>query len=460
MNSRRLLRSEIVRSATPARTTNVFSPCFISVALSKGSPQDLKSGVGMSLREEALSFHRAARGKIAVTSKVPCCTKQDLSLAYTPGVAEPCREIQKNADDVYEYTAKGNMVAVVTDGTAVLGLGDIGPLASIPVMEGKAILFKNFAGVDAFPIAIVSKDPSVIVDTVIRIEPVFGGINLEDISAPRCFEVEQRLKESLKIPVFHDDQHGTAVVAMAALINALKVVGKEFSNIRVAVSGAGAAAIAVSRFILSFGVRDAILCDSRGVIHQGRRDLNPVKQEIARITNPRNITGTLADAIAGADVFVGLSVAGIVSPAMVKSMARDAIVFAMANPIPEIMPDLAKEAGARVVATGRSDFPNQVNNVLGFPGIFRGALDVRASEINEPMKIAASRAIASLVENVSEEAIIPSPLDRRVVPAVAAAVACAAIETGVARRRMDPEDVRRNAERMIQDLEKSTCKLR
>ncbi len=414
----------------------------------------------MSLREDALSFHRAARGKIAVTSKVPCCTKQDLSLAYTPGVAEPCREIQKNADDVYEYTAKGNMVAVVTDGTAVLGLGDIGPLASIPVMEGKAILFKNFAGVDAFPIAIASKDPSVIVDTVIRIEPVFGGINLEDISAPRCFEVEQRLKESLKIPVFHDDQHGTAVVAMAALINALKVVGKDFSNIRVAVSGAGAAAIAVSKFLLSFGVRDAILCDSRGVIHQGRRDLNSVKQEMARITNPRNITGSLADAIAGADVFLGLSVAGIVSPAMVKSMARDAIVFAMANPVPEIMPDLAKEAGARVVATGRSDFPNQVNNALGFPGIFRGALDVRASDINEPMKIAASRAIASLVENVSEEAIIPSPLDRRVVPAVAAAVARAAIETGVARRRMDPEDVRRNAEKTIQDLEKSTCKLR
>jgi len=411
----------------------------------------------MSLREEALSFHRAARGKIAVHSKVPCCTKHDLSLAYTPGVAEPCREIQKNPDDVYEYTAKGNMVAVVTDGTAVLGLGDIGPLASIPVMEGKAILFKNFAGIDAFPIAITSKDPSVIVDTVTRIEPVFGGINLEDISAPRCFEVEQRLKETLKIPVFHDDQHGTAVVALAALINALKVVGKEFSNIRVAVSGAGAAGIAVTKFLLSFGVRDAILCDSRGVIHQGRRDLNLAKQEIARITNPRNITGSLADAIRGADVFLGLSVAGIVSPAMVKSMARDAIVFAMANPVPEIMPDLAKEAGARVVATGRSDFPNQVNNVLGFPGIFRGALDVRASDINEPMKIAASKAIASLVEDVSDESIIPSPLDRRVVPAVAEAVARAAIETGAARRRMDPEEVRRNAERMVQDLEKSTC---
>jgi len=411
----------------------------------------------MSLREEALSFHKAARGKIAVHSKVPCCTKHDLSLAYTPGVAEPCREIQKNPDDVYEYTAKGNIVAVVTNGTAVLGLGDIGPLASIPVMEGKAILFKNFAGIDAFPIAITSKDPSVIVDTVARIEPVFGGINLEDISAPRCFEVEKRLKETLKIPVFHDDQHGTAVVALAALINALKVVGKDFSNIRVAVSGAGAAGTAVTKFLLSFGVRDAILCDSRGVIHSGRSDLNIAKQEISRITNPRNITGTLADAIRGTDVFLGLSVAGIVSPAMVKSMARDAIVFAMANPVPEIMPNLAKEAGARVVATGRSDFPNQVNNVLGFPGIFRGALAVRASDINEPMKIAASKAIASLVEDVSEESIIPSPLDRRVVPAVAAAVARAAMETGVARRPMDPQEVGRKAEALVRELEESLC---
>ncbi|NMB86051.1 MAG: bifunctional malic enzyme oxidoreductase/phosphotransacetylase [Methanosaeta sp. PtaB.Bin018] len=400
----------------------------------------------MSLRDDALAFHKSAKGKIAVHSKVPCCSKQDLSLAYTPGVAEPCREIQKNPDDVYEYTAKGNIVAVVTDGTAVLGLGDIGPLASIPVMEGKAILFKNFADIDAFPIAIASKDPSVIVDTVARIEPVFGGINLEDISAPRCFVIEEQLKKILKIPVFHDDQHGTAVVALAALINALKVVGKEFSDIRVAVSGAGAAGIAVTKFLLSFGVRDAVLCDSRGVIHPDRPDLNPVKKEIARITNPRNITGTLADAMAGADVFLGLSVAGIVSQDMVRSMARDPIVFAMANPVPEIMPNLALEAGARVVATGRSDFPNQVNNVLGFPGIFRGALDVRASEINEPMKIAASRAIASLVKNISEECIIPSPLDRRVVPAVAEAVARAAIETGIARVPQDPLEIKRKAE--------------
>ena len=390
-------------------------------------------------------------------SKVACSTKLDLSLAYTPGVAEPCREIQKNPDDVYEYTSKGNLVAVVTDGTAVLGLGDIGPLASIPVMEGKAILFKNFAGIDAFPIAIASKDPTIIVDTVVRIEPVFGGINLEDISAPRCFEVEERLKKILKIPVFHDDQHGTAVVALAALINALKVVGKEFKDVRVAVSGAGAAGIAVTKFLQSFGAKDVILCDSRGTIHRDRPDLNPSKQEIARVTNPRNVRGTLKDAIAGADIFLGLSVAGIVTPPMVESMAPDAIVFAMANPVPEIMPDLALKAGARVVATGRSDFPNQVNNVLGFPGIFRGALDVRASDINEAMKIAASRAIAGLVENVSSECIIPSPLDRRVVPAVAEAVARAAIETGVARLSMDPAEVGRRAEAMVRELEKSVC---
>jgi malate dehydrogenase (oxaloacetate-decarboxylating) len=407
----------------------------------------------MSLREEALEFHRAASGKIAVHSKVPCCTKADLSLAYTPGVAEPCLEIQKNPEDVYEYTSKGNIVAVVTDGTAVLGLGDIGPLASIPVMEGKAILFKNFAGIDAFPIAVASKDPDVIVETVTRIEPVFGGINLEDISAPRCFEVEERLKKILKVPVFHDDQHGTAVVAMAALINALKVVGKEFGEIRVAVSGAGAAGIAVTKFLLTFGVRDAVLCDSKGVVHRGRTDL----KEIASLTNPRKIIGTLADALCGADVFIGLSVAGIVSQEMVRSMSRDSVVFAMANPVPEIMPGLAKEAGARVVATGRSDFPNQVNNVLGFPGIFRGALDVRASDINEEMKKAAAQAIASLVEEVSEERIIPSPLDRRVVPRVAEAVARAAIETGVARRPEDPIAIGRRADALVKKLETSFC---
>ena len=406
----------------------------------------------MTLRDDALEFHKASGGKIAIHSKVPCATAKDLSLAYTPGVAEPCREIEKNPDDVYQYTAKGNIVAVVTDGTAVLGLGDIGPLASIPVMEGKAILFKNFAGIDAFPIAVASKDPNVIVNTVAAIQPVFGGINLEDISAPRCFEVEARLKKILNIPVFHDDQHGTAVVALAALINALKVVGKSFPSLRVAVSGAGAAGTAVTKFLYSFGAKDVILCDSRGVIHQGRTDLNPSKKEIAQLTNPRNVSGTLADAISGADVFLGLSVAGIVTPQMVRSMAKDAIVFVMANPVPEIMPDLAMQAGARVVATGRSDFPNQVNNVLGFPGIFRGALDVRASDINEAMKVAASHAIAGLVENVSEKCIIPSPLDRRVVPAVAAAVARAAIETGVARVPMDPAEVGRRAEAWVNAL--------
>ena len=314
----------------------------------------------MSLREEALAFHEAAMGKIAVHSKVPCATSRDLSLAYTPGVAAPCREIERNPDDVYRYTAKGNLVAVVTDGTAVLGLGDIGALASIPVMEGKAILFKNFAGIDAFPIAVASKDPEDIVRTVAMIEPVFGGINLEDISAPRCFEVEERLKKALTIPVFHDDQHGTAVVALAALINALRLVGKDFRDLKVAVSGAGAAGVAVTKFLLSFGAKDVILCDSRGVIHKARPDLNPSKQKIAALTNPRNGTGTLADAIRGADVFLGLSVAGIVTPDMVSSMAGDAVVFAMANPEPEIMPELALEAGAVVVATGRSDYPNQV----------------------------------------------------------------------------------------------------
>jgi malate dehydrogenase (oxaloacetate-decarboxylating) len=453
LNSRGMVSAEIVRSATPAYLTVRLTHALYLLLLSLGG----HSGVVMSLRDEALEFHRASGGKIAMHSKVPCATVKDLSLAYTPGVAEPCREIEKRPDDVYQYTAKGNLVAVVTDGTAVLGLGDIGPLASIPVMEGKAILFKNFAGIDAFPIAVSSKDPSVIVDTVAAIEPVFGGVNLEDISAPRCFEVEERLKNKLNIPVFHDDQHGTAVVALAALINALKVVGKSFPEIRVAVSGAGAAGIAVTRFLYSFGAKDVILCDSRGVIHQGRTDLNAAKEKIASETNPRQIKGGLADAMKEADVFLGLSVAGIVSQEMVESMADDAIVFAMANPDPEIMPHLALQAGARVVATGRSDFPNQVNNVLGFPGIFRGALDVRAKDINEPMKVAASQAIAALVDPVSEESIIPSPLDRRVVPAVAEAVARAAIESGTARLRLDPAEVGRRAEAMVRALSGEGC---
>lgn len=403
----------------------------------------------MSLRDDALEFHRKSRGKIAIRSKVPCSTKEDLSLAYTPGVADPCREIELDPDLVYEYTSKGNIVAVVTDGTAVLGLGDIGATASIPVMEGKSILFKGFADIDAFPICLDSKDPDEIVNIVKKMAPVFGGINLEDISAPRCFEIEDRLKDELEIPVFHDDQHGTAVVTGAALINALKVVGKKFDEIEVAMCGAGAAGVAVAKFLMSFGAKDIVLCDSKGIIEEERGDLNPSKKEIAKITNPSGKKGSLADAIEGADVFIGVSAPGIVTEDMIRSMASDPIVFAMANPVPEIMPDLAKAAGSRVIATGRSDYPNQVNNVLGFPGIFRGALDVRASDINEEMKMAAARAIAELADPISEECVIPSPFDRRVVPNVAEAVARAAIESGVARILADPKEIGRNvAERM------------
>ncbi len=403
----------------------------------------------MSLRDDALEFHRKSRGKIAIKSKVPCSTKEDLSLAYTPGVADPCREIEHDPNLAYEYTSKGNIVAVVTDGTAVLGLGDIGATASIPVMEGKSILFKGFADIDAFPICLDSKDPDEIVNIVKRMAPIFGGINLEDISAPRCFEIEDRLKEELEIPVFHDDQHGTAVVTGAAMINALKIVGKKFDEIEVVMSGAGAAGVTVAKFLMSFGTEDIVLCDSKGIIEEERGDLNPSKKDIARITNPSGKKGSLADAIEGADVFIGVSAPGIVTEYMVQSMASDPIVFAMANPVPEIMPDLAKAAGARVIATGRSDYPNQVNNVLGFPGIFRGALDVRASDINEAMKMAAARAIAELADPISEEYVIPSPFDRRVVPKVAEAVARAAIESGVARILADPKEIGRTvAERM------------
>jgi malate dehydrogenase (oxaloacetate-decarboxylating) len=414
-----------------------------------GREANLRPEILMTLREDALEFHRKSRGKIAIKSKVPCRTREDLSLAYTPGVAEPCREIERDPELIYDYTSKGNLVAVVTDGTAVLGLGDIGAAAAMPVMEGKAILFKEFADVDAFPICIDSLDPAEIVEVTKRISTVFGGINLEDISAPRCFEIEDRLKAELDIPIFHDDQHGTAVVTAAALINALKVVAKGFEEVRVVTSGAGAAGVAVSKFLMSFGVKDLILCDSRGIVHTGRGDLNPSKMEMAKITNPGEKTGSLADALEGADVFVGVSAPGIVTEEMVRSMAGGPIVFAMANPVPEIMPDLARRAGARVVATGRSDFPNQVNNVLGFPGIFRGALDVRARDINDEMKIAAAKAIATLAEPVSADRIIPSPFDRRVVPKVAEAVARAAIESGVARIEVDPAEVgRRAAERI------------
>ena len=390
----------------------------------------------MNLNEEALELHQKYKGKIEVISKTEIKDMHDLAVVYTPGVAEPCRKIHQDISQVYKYTTKGNMVAVVTDGTAVLGLGDIGTEAALPVMEGKAVLFKYFADVDAFPICLATKDPDKIVEAVTLITPGFGGINLEDISAPRCFEIEDRLKKILDIPVFHDDQHGTAVVVLSGLINALKVVVKKIDQIKLIVNGAGASAIAVTKFLLSAGVKNAILCDSKGIIYKGRKEnMNKTKEEMAKVTNRKMIKGTLADAIVGADVFIGLSVAGALKPEMVKTMSYDPIVFAMANPIPEIMPDEAKAAGARIVATGCSDFPNQVNNCLGFPAIFKGALKVRASDINEEMKLAAAHAIASIVpeDELSEDNIIPNVFNPKVVEAESEAVAQAAIKSGVAR---------------------------
>jgi len=390
----------------------------------------------MNLNEEALKLHEENKGKIEVISKTEVKDLHDLAVVYTPGVAEPCRKIHQKTSEVYKYTSKGNMVAVVTDGTAVLGLGDIGPEAALPVMEGKAVLFKHFAGVDAFPICLATKDPDKIVEAVTLLAPSFGGINLEDISAPRCFEIEDRLKKILNIPVFHDDQHGTAIVVLSGLINALKVVGKDIDKIKVVVNGAGASAIAVLKFIMSAGVKNAILCDSKGTIYEGRKEnMNPVKEEMAKITNKDKIKGTLADAIKGADVFLGLSVAGALKAEMVKTMASDSIIFAMANPTPEIMPDEAKAAGARIVCTGRSDFPNQVNNCLGFPAIFKGALKVRASQINEEMKLAAAYALASLIsdDELNDENVIVDAFDPRVVERESEAVAKAAVESGVAR---------------------------
>jgi len=389
----------------------------------------------MDVNEQALALHRENRGKIALRSKVPVTTMAELSVAYTPGVAEPCRRIKEDRNLVYEYTSKGNMVAVVTDGSAVLGLGDIGPEAALPVMEGKAILFKEFAGIDSFPICINSKDPDRIVETVALIATGFGGINLEDISAPRCFEIEERLKKMLDIPVMHDDQHGPAVVVLAGLLNALKLTGRKAGEIKVAMSGAGAAGTAIAKMLLNAGVRNIICCDINGVIGRGRKENDRALEDLAGVTNPDRVTGALPDAMRGADVFIGVSAAGVVSGEMVRSMAKDPILFAMANPTPEIMPGPAKEAGARIVATGRSDFPNQVNNCLGFPGIFKGALSVRASDINEEMKIAAAYAIAGLIgdDELGEERIIPDPFDRRVVEAVSKAVAEAAVKTGVAR---------------------------
>ncbi|MBQ8388869.1 MAG: NAD-dependent malic enzyme [Clostridia bacterium] len=391
----------------------------------------------MNIREESLQKHYEWNGKIEVVSRVPVENRQDLSLAYTPGVAEPCLEIQKDVNKSYELTRRKNLVAVITDGTAVLGLGDIGPEAGMPVMEGKCVLFKEFADVDAFPLCIRSKDVDTIVNTITLLAGSFGGINLEDISAPRCFEIERRLKETCDIPVFHDDQHGTAIVVAAALINALKVVGKKIGDVRVTMSGAGAAGISIAKHLINMGVdaKKMLMCDRFGILCKGDENMNPAQAAMAEITNAGRVTGTLADALKGADVFIGVSAPGIVSEEMIASMAPDSIVFPMANPTPEIMPDLAKKAGARIVGTGRSDFPNQINNLLAFPGIFRGALDCRASCINEEMKVASSHALASLIpeDQLNEENIIASALDKKVAPVVAAAVIEAAKKTGVAR---------------------------
>ncbi|MGH4121801.1 MAG: NAD(P)-dependent malic enzyme [Clostridium sp.] len=389
----------------------------------------------MNYFEESLKLHEKHLGKIEVTSKVKIETKDDLSLTYTPGVAEPCRKIYENEENVYKYTAKGNMVAVVTDGTAILGLGDIGPKAGLPVMEGKAILFKEFGNVDAFPICLDTKDVNEIVRTIQLISPGFGGINLEDISAPRCFEIEEKLKKILDIPVFHDDQHGTAIVVLAGLINASKVVNKELKDLKVVVNGAGSAGTAIAKLLISSGVKNLIACDKVGILYRGMEKIDDAKTALAEITNPNNLKGSLSDAFVGADAFIGVSAPGIVTSEMVKSMNSDPIVFAMANPTPEIMPDDAKKAGAKVCGSGRSDFPNQVNNVLVFPGLFRGALDVRAREINEEMKLAAAYAIANYIKDdeLNENNVIPSALDRGVAKKVAQAISKAARETGVAR---------------------------
>ena len=390
----------------------------------------------MDYAKESLRLHKEWKGKIQVVTNVPVETQDDLSLAYTPGVAQPCLEIQKDINQSYELTRRWNMCLVVTDGSAVLGLGDIGPEAGMPVMEGKCVLFKAFGDVDAFPLCIKSNDVDEIVNTIYLISGSFGGVNLEDISAPRCFEIEKKLKEKCDIPIFHDDQHGTAIITLAGLTNALKVVGKKKEDVRIVMNGAGAAAISIARLLLTAGFKDITLCDRKGAIYEGRPEgMNPIKEEMAKVTNLAKKSGSLAEMLVGADVFIGVSAPGAVTTEMVKTMNKDAVVFACANPTPEIFPDDAKAGGAKVVSTGRSDFPNQINNVLAFPGIFRGAFDVRAKEINDEMKLAASEALANLItdEELSPEYIIPKAFDKRVGPAVAKAVAEAAKRTGVAR---------------------------
>ena len=390
----------------------------------------------MDYAKESLRLHGEWKGKIEVVTRVPVENKDDLSLAYTPGVAQPCLEIQKDVDKSYELTRRWNMCLVVTDGSAVLGLGDIGPEAGMPVMEGKCVLFKAFGDVDAFPLCIKSHDVDEIVNTIYMISGSFGGVNLEDISAPRCFEIEKKLKEKCDIPIFHDDQHGTAIITLAGLTNALRVVGKKKEDVRIVMNGAGAAAISIARLLLKAGCRNITLCDRKGAIYEGRQEgMNPVKEEMSKVTNREKKAGSLADMLVGADVFIGVSAPGAVTTEMVKTMAKDAVIFACANPTPEIFPEDARAGGAKVIATGRSDFPNQINNVLAFPGVFRGAFDVRAKDINDEMKIAASEALAGLItdEELSPDYIIPKAFDKRVGPAVAKAVAQAARETGVAR---------------------------
>ena len=390
----------------------------------------------MDYAKESLRLHEEWKGKIEVVATVPVATKDDLSLAYTPGVAQPCLEVQKDISKSYELTRRHNLCAVITDGTAVLGLGDIGPEAGMPVMEGKCVLFKSFADVDAFPLCVKSKDVDEIVNTIYMISGSFGGINLEDISAPRCFEIERKLKEKCDIPIFHDDQHGTAVITLAGLTNALRVTGKKKEDVKIVTSGAGAAAISITKLLLSAGFKNVVMTDRRGIIYKGREEgMNWIKNEMAEITNLQGEKGSLADALKGANIFIGVSAPGLVTKEMVQSMNKDAIIFACANPTPEIFPDEAKEAGAAVIATGRSDFPNQINNVLAFPGIFRGTFDVRASDINEEMKVAAAHALAELIsdEELSADYIIPKAFDPRVGPAVAKAVAQAARDSGVAR---------------------------